>query len=185
MALAGNDHDGNGGRAGEPTPVTPAPSEANVQGEVGGADGGEELDEPRQTAAAFVTAVAWGEHLRVWDLFTAEARSLVLRVAVTRGMDERLAARLRDGTATNAERDTFLGDLVNGLRADLKGTDLDSLQFEPDADTGQPDPNRTRIMLMVPVVNPLLGAPLPVASIELVRDRGQWRVEHLFPRIQR
>jgi hypothetical protein len=143
---------------------------------------GSDPDEARRVAARFVEAVAWGEHLRVWELFSAEARRVVLRVAVTRGMDERLAARLRDDTAAHSERDTFLTDLINGLRADLRGSDLDSLDFQADPDFGQPDLDRARIMLMAPLISAALGAPLPVASIELIREAGEWRVEHLLPR---
>jgi hypothetical protein len=138
-----------------------------------------------EIAASFVTAIAWGEHVRVWELLSSEARRVVLRVAVGRGMDEALAARLRDGTAARHERETFLTDLINGLRADLRGTDLDALQYQPDPDWEQPDPDRARVMLMAPLVSALLGAPLPVASVELIKDRGEWRVEHLLPRARK
>jgi hypothetical protein len=135
-----------------------------------------------ELATAFLAAIAWGEHLRVWEMLSSEARRVVLRVAVGRGMDEALAARLRDGTAARVERDTFLTDLVNGLRADLRGNDLDSLDYQPDPDGGPVDPDRAWVMLLAPVVSVDLGASLPVASLELVRERGQWRVEHLLPR---
>jgi hypothetical protein len=186
MDSGGNDRDGNGGRPGDPAPMTselttPSPDD----GLDGGSRRGDDHDAVSAAAAAFVTAVAWGEHLLVWDLFSAEARRLVLRVAVTRGMDEQLAARLRDGTASTTERDIFLADLVNGLRADLRGADLECLQFDPPPGYDRSDPNRTRVVLMTPVVNPLLGAPLPVATIELVHERGQWRVEHLLPQAQK
>ena len=140
--------------------------------------------EPVAAAAEFVAAVAWGEHLRVWELLSPEARRVVLRVAVGRGMDDALSARLRDGTAGRAERDAFLTDLVNGLRADLRGNDLDALNYQPDPDPygDVVDPDRTRVLLVAPVVSAALGEPLPVASIELVRHDGQWRIEHLLPR---
>jgi hypothetical protein len=138
--------------------------------------------DPLETAAAFVAAIAWGEHLRVWELLSSEARRLVLRVAVTRGMDEFLAARLRDGTAVRSERDTFLTDLINGLRADLRGNDLDTLDFQADPDRERPDPDRAQVMLMAPLISAALGSSLPVASVELVREQGRWRIEHLLPR---
>jgi|SRR5579884_2268922 len=140
---------------------------------------------PAQVASEFVHAVAWGEHLEVWKLFSSEARDLVLRVAVTRGMDDRLAGRLRDGTATVAERDAFLGDLVNGLRTDLRGCDLDNLIYELDPDADGSDSNRAYLMVMTSTVNPQLGPPLPVASMELVREASRWRVERLLPRVKR
>lgn len=150
----------------------------------GGATG-DGTETPAQVAERFVAAVAWGEHLQVWDMLSSEARHLVLRVAVTRGMDDRLAGRLRDGTALGAERDTFLGDLVNGLRTDLRGCDLDTLLYEPDVDAEGQRPNRTGILLLAPTIDARLGPPLPVASVELVREDDRWRVETLRPRLQR
>ncbi len=136
-------------------------------------------------ARRFVSAVIWGEHITLWDLFGLEARRSVLRIAVSRGMDEGLAARLGDGTAGRAERDTFLTDLVNGLRADLRGNDLDALEYQPDTavdpDDKVSDRETARVMLLAPMLAGL-GAPLPVASMELVRDGGRWRVERLTPR---
>jgi hypothetical protein len=140
---------------------------------------------PAQVAERFVAAVAWGEHFQVWDMLSSEAQHLVLRVAVTRGMDDHLAGRLRDGTAMATERDAFLGDLVNGLRTDLRGCDLDTLLYEPDVDAEGQGSDRTGILLLAPTVDPRLGPPLPVASVELVREGGRWRVETLRPRIQR
>lgn len=149
------------------------------------ADGAPEAGSPVQVATAFVDAVAWGEHLELWKLFSSEAQHLVLRVAVTRGMDDRLAGRLRDGTATVSERDAFLGDLVNGLRTDLRGCDLDTLIYEADPGADTSDPNRAYLLLMTSTVNPQLGPPLPVASMELVREGSRWRVERLQPRVKR
>lgn len=132
----------------------------------------------------FVAAVAWGEHLKVWDLLGPEARATVLRVAVNRGMDEALSARLRDGTATTGERDSFLGDLVNGLRTDLAGSDLDSLDYDPDP--GPEEPGQARVLLTAPMPE-ALGLPgLPVGSVELSQEGdGQWLVERLLPRLSR
>jgi hypothetical protein len=191
MASAGNDRDAAGSadadsdadpdRQAKPVSSALRDPGANASGSMAPVDNGNRED-PLEVVASFVAAVAWGEHLRVWELLSSEARRVVLRVAVTRGMDERLAARLRDGTAVRSERDTFLTDLINGLRADLRGSDLDSLDVQPDPDLGQPDPDHARMMLMAPLVSAALGAPLPVASVELVRELGQWRIEHLLPR---
>ncbi len=134
---------------------------------------------PTDTARTFVDAVIWGEHRQVWDLFGLEARTTVLNVARKRGMDEALLARLRDGTASDSERDGFLSDLVNGLRADLAGNDLDSLEYELDPEP--PEPGRARVVLNAPLP-PTLGGSLPVASLELSSDDGVWRVERLVPR---
>jgi hypothetical protein len=145
------------------------------------AGGGDDLS----VARSFVQAIAWGEHHTIWDLLSTEGRKAVLRIAVTRGMDEGLAARMREGTAARHERDGFLQDLVNGLRTDLVGNDLDSLRYEPDPDP-EADPTRARVILVAPVPE-LLAARggLPVGSIELTRQAGAWRVERLLPRAGR
>lgn len=135
---------------------------------------------PGESARVFVQAVAWGEHHRVWEMLSTEGRRAVLRVATARGMPEALAARLRDGTADDADRDQFLGDLVNGLRADLQGTDVDALDFEVNDGL---EPGAARVVLVVPVPNPLLGAGLPAASIELRFEDGGWHVDRMVPRV--
>jgi hypothetical protein len=135
---------------------------------------------PVEVSKSFVDAVVWGEHITIWDLLAPEAQRAVITTATNRGMDERLAARLRDGTAARGERDTFLADLVNGLRADLRGNDLDAVNYELDPDAGFDDPEQARVLLLAPMLAGL-GAPLPVASIELVRQLGSWRVTRLLP----
>lgn len=137
-------------------------------------------------AREFVDAVVWGEHLKVWGLMGLEARTTVLKVAANRGMDEGLVARLRDGTASTAERDEFLADLLNGLRADLSGNDLDSLQYEEDADA--PEPGRARVVISVPVAVGFGGGSLPVGSVELATEsstngEAEWRIERLVPQV--
>lgn len=140
-------------------------------------------EQPIDTARAFVQAVAWGEHHVVWDMLTSEARRTVLTIATGRGMPEPLAARLRDGTATEAELDQFRGDLVNGFRADLLGTEIDTLEYE--VDEAPLEPGTARVMLTVPVPNPMLGRSLPTATVELRQEDadGSWRVERLVRRL--
>ena len=133
---------------------------------------------PYDTARAFVDAVIWGDHKLVWELLGLEGRTTVLRIAGERGMDEALVARLRDGMAADAERDEFLGDLVNGLRADLAGNDLDALEYE--LDTTPAEPGRSRVVIQAPL-HPFLGGFLPAASVELSNDAGEWKVERLVP----
>lgn len=133
-------------------------------------------EEAVTTARAFVDAVAWGDHTRVWELLGTAGRKTVLRIAVSNGMDDALAARLRDGTAVAAESEQFLGDLVNGLRADLRGNDLDALQYRPDP---APEPGRFRVGLALPTHALLAPEGLPVGMVELSEDDGTWRVERL------
>lgn len=135
--------------------------------------------EATSVARTFIEAIAWGEHRRVWELLGPEGRKTVLRVAVKNGMDEALAARLRDGTAGPGETEEFLAELLNGLRADLAGNDLDSLEYSADDDERS---DQVRVLLTAPVP-PLLGpVGLPVGSLELARHDGQWLVERLTPR---
>ena len=141
-----------------------------------GASGASAVDVARE----FVDAVVWGEHGKVWDLMGLEARTTVLKVASDRGMDEGLVARLRDGTASDAERDEFLADLITGLRADLAGNDLDALVYEEDAEP--PEPGRARVVILVPVAIGL-GGNLPVGSVELAIEEAEWRIQRLVPQV--
>ena len=146
---------------------------------VDGNGSGGDTGEATLVAQTFIEAIAWGEHRRVWELLGPEGRKVVLRVAVRNGMDEALAARLRDGTAGPGETEEFLAELLTGLRADLSGNDLDALEYAADDDAS---PDRVRVMMTAPVP-PLLGpVGLPVGSIELARHDGRWVVERLTPR---
>lgn len=143
----------------------------------------QEGNTPEGVAKAFVDAVAWGEHHKVWDLLSAEGRSVVLRVGAKLGMDEALIARLRDGTAATAEREEFLTDLLTGLRADLAGNDLDAVVAELDSEDPAPaEPGKARVLLVVPVPAVLNLPGLPVATAEVSDEDGQWRVDRLLPR---
>ncbi len=148
-------------------------------GAVNGSGGGGGRS-PVDTAREFVDAIVWGEHQKVWELMGIEARTTVLKVASNRGMDEALVARLRDGTAAPAERDEFLADLVNGLRADLAGNDLDVLEYEEDPEP--PEPGRARVVISVPVPAGF-GGNLPVGSVELATEDAEWRIERLVPQV--
>lgn len=128
---------------------------------------------PEGVVRRFVDAVIWGEHVIVWDLLGASLRARLLRIAVDRGMDEALAARLREGTAGVRERDLFLSDLVNGLRADLEGSDLDTLEVRPDPLSASG--NTTSHVHVVSALPPPLG-DLPVGSYELQTQDGKWRI---------
>ncbi len=137
---------------------------------------------PEEVAKAFVDAVAWGEHHRVWELLSSEGQTMVLRLGATRGLDQALAARLRDGTAATAEREEFLTDLVNGLRADLAGNDLDTLEAELDADTPSSGAGTARVLLVSPPPAALQLPGLPFASVELTEEASGWRIDRLIPR---
>ena len=136
-------------------------------------------EDATRTAQAFIEAIAWGEHRKVWELLGPEGRKTVLRVAVRNGMDEALSARLRDGTAGPTESEEFLAELVDGLRADLAGNNLDDLEYAADAEHA---PGQVRVVLTAPIP-PLLGpVGLPVGSVELAHIDNSWVVERLTPR---
>ena len=139
------------------------------------------------TTREFIDAVVWGEHRKMWELMGLEARTTVLKVAADRGMDEALVARLRDGTAADAERDEFLMDLIAGIRADLAGNDLDALEYEEDAEP--PEPGRSRVVVSVPVAIGF-GGNLPVGSVELAQESStsgepEWRIQRLVPQVSK
>lgn len=121
-------------------------------------------------ARRFVDAVIWGEHLTVWDLLSTPGREAVLATAVSRGMAPEEAARLRSGTSSVEERDAYLADLVNGLRAELAGADTDQLVYE-EVGSGS-----VRVSTPAP---PSLGAPLPVAVVHVRAVATRWFVERL------
>jgi hypothetical protein len=133
-----------------------------------------------ERARAFVDAVAWGEHHKVWELLSEDGRRTVLRVGAARGMDEGLAARLASGTASASEQDQFLADLVNGLRADLAGNDLDALEAELDPEGAEA--GRARVVLVAPLPEVLDQPGLPVATVDMAEEDGGWRVGRLIPR---
>ena len=136
------------------------------------------MSDALKTAEEFVTGIVWGEHRAVWTLLAVEGKARVLAVAANRGMDDGLSARLREGTASEAETNEFLTDLVNGLRADLAGNDLDNLLYE--AAPGAVEPGRAKVVMLVPL-HPPLGGTLPVGTVDLVNEGGTWRVEALVP----
>lgn len=78
-------------------------------------------------ARSFVDAIVWGDHLRVWELLGPQAREHVLRGASRKGLDAVAAERARQETWARGEADVFLTALLQGLRVDLSGADLDRI----------------------------------------------------------
>ena len=130
-----------------------------------------------KAAASFIDAVVWGEHHKVWELLGAQGRNEVLEVATKRGMDDALAGRLRSGTGGASETNEFLADLVNGLRGELAGNDLDNVSFE--LDPANSDSQRATVVMHVPL-HPNLGGTLPIGTLELSNDGTGWRVERMI-----
>ncbi|MGH9223555.1 MAG: hypothetical protein ACRD2W_07155 [Acidimicrobiales bacterium] len=136
------------------------------------------FDEAVPVAEDFIEAVVWGEHNKVWDLIGTTGRSEVLEVATKRGMDEGLAARLAVDNGSPSETREFLADLVNGLRSELAGNDLDSITYEVDEDRSEA--GRAAVKMFVPL-HKLLGGTLPIGTLYLVPENDTWRVERLIP----
>jgi hypothetical protein len=137
-----------------------------------------QADGAMKAAAQFIDAVVWGDHNIVWQLIGTEGRTEVLEVATKRGMDEGLAARLKGDTGSPAETNEFLADLVNGLRSELSGNDLDSITYE--LDEAETEGDKAVIKLHVPL-HPLLGGTLPIGTLFLTTEGGEWRVSRLIP----
>ncbi len=131
-----------------------------------------------KAAEQFIDAVVWGDHNLVWKLIGTDGRQEVLEVATKRGMDEGLATRLATDAGSPAETNEFLADLVNGLRSELSGNDLDRITYELEADESGVD--RAVVKLHVPL-HPLLGGTLPIGTLFLVTEGGEWRVSRLVP----
>ena len=138
---------------------------------------GRESSEPLDVARAFLSAIAWGEHTTVWETLSTQARLAVLHVAERRGLDPRLSARLREGTAGAVERDEFLSDLLHGLRSELAGVDLEALGCVLGGPGSTVD--GSVLVHLVTDVPPELGDPLPAGRVELVLDSGRWSVVRL------
>lgn len=136
------------------------------------------VEQATATATDFIDAIVWGDHNKVWRLLGAEGRTEVLEVATKRGMDEGLAARLAADAGSPAETNEFLVDLVNGLRAELAGNDLDHLTYE--VNEAETTAERAAIVMHVQL-HPLLGGTLPVGTLYLGTEGGEWRVERLIP----
>jgi hypothetical protein len=135
------------------------------------------------TARAFIDAIVWGEHVRVWELFGPDAREHVLRAANRKGMDAVAAERARLGTWSVEESDQFLSSLVRGLRVDLSGVDLDQIHVVDDAET-QPD-GSVRYRLESTTLLPVEltgGAHWAAGAVHLSLQDSVWRVLRLEPR---
>lgn len=129
-------------------------------------------------AEEFIDGVVWGDHNKVWELIGTGGRDEVLDIATKRGMDEALADRLKSNIGSAAETNEFLADLVNGLRAELAGNDLDHITYE--IDTEQTASGRAAVKMFVPL-HPLLGGTLPIGTLFLVTEGDAWKVERLIP----
>lgn len=81
-----------------------------------------------EAANRFVQAIAWGEHVVVWQMLSEDGRQFVLEAGGRRGLDPLQAERLRQGTSPQDELDSFLTGLLHGLRVDFSAVPLDEVR---------------------------------------------------------
>lgn len=132
-------------------------------------------------AAAFLQAIAWGEHTTIWELLSDDGRRAALSVAVDNGLDRVAAGRIHDDLADPAEREEFLRQLVGGLRRDLRSVDLPNLSI--DAGTLIETGSTASIAFTSPSTIP--GTEGWAAGLLLLSrngDRG-WCIDRLEPRL--
>lgn len=128
----------------------------------------------------FFEAVANADGDALWEVFSDDARAFVLNLAMEQGMAFDLATALRDGTASGEERSEYLTNLVEGIRQDLRGLDVDNLTYEMRSEA---ETDKIRVSYLVEVAaGPDGGHRIPAGSLLLVRDEGRWAVDRLIPR---
>lgn len=140
-----------------------------------------DVDEARSRAQAFLDAIVWGRHTELWELLGRNGRDTVLRVALGNGLDRVVAGRLRDGSANPVDRDAFLGQLLEGLRRDLRSVELDVLTLADDVEWVGDD--EVRIELVVPSTIPGTGSWSGGHLVLAPEDERGWRVDRVEPRL--
>ena len=142
-----------------------------------------ETGSPHATAVAFIDAIVWGEHHRVWELLGPEAREHALATAARRGMDAVAAARARQGTWGVEESDRFLSALVRGLRVDLAGTDINTVEVVDDPELGVDGAIRFRLETATLLPHEITGgAKWAAGGVIVAEAEGRWLVRRLEPR---
>ena len=135
--------------------------------------------DPAAVAGAFVAAIAWGEHTTVWELLSETGRSVALAVAQVNGLDRVAAGRIRDGLANPLELEDFLGQLLGGLRHDLRSVDIAEIILG--ACTPAPGGATATVELTVPSLLPGTDS-WPAGTVVCSHDgAGGWRVDRLEP----
>lgn len=133
-----------------------------------------------KVADQFFDAIANSDGEALWSAFSDDARSFVLNLAIQQGMEFDLATAIRDGTASEAQRGEYLGNLVSGIRQDLRQLDLDDLTYEMHAEA-ETDQIRVRFLVEV-AAGPDGGHRIPAGSLMVVHEEDGWAVDRLVPR---
>ncbi|MGI8427336.1 MAG: hypothetical protein ACR2FO_08495 [Actinomycetota bacterium] len=161
--------------------------EEPFQGLPEGADPGVEALEQAsegalQIAEQFLLTVAAGDARAMWALFSETSQAYIIGLGHERGMDFDLTSRLKQGTATDEEVDTFLGDLMYGIQHDLSGVDFSRLAFESKAEPEAPMQVRVNYLVRLGPEMAGMQTAIPAGSILLSFQYDQWKVERLVPR---
>lgn len=134
-----------------------------------------------ERANAFVHAIQWAEHTRVWALLSEQGRTTALSVGVSNGLDRVTAARIRDDVSDPVELEEFLTRLLGGIRRDLRSVDIDRL------DVGDVTFADDATSAVVELTNPstIPGTPhWSAGQLEMsIGDDGEWFVDRLVPRV--
>ena len=146
--------------------------------EDGNGQSASEFEGALKVAAEWIDAIVWGDHPKVWALSGVEGRTELLDIGTKRGMDEGLASRISTDAASPSEMNEFLADLLNGLRAELAGNDLDNVTYEISEEETTPD--RAAVKMFVPLVA-YFGGTLPIGTVYIVQEGADWKVAKLIP----
>jgi hypothetical protein len=132
---------------------------------------------PIGLARRFLAAVREGKTDELWDLLSPAARTHVLDVGEQIGVPASIIGRMRIGTADDAVRSTFLDEVLVGIRADLRDSDLDRLEPE----LVDRDDHSARVGLVEPIgdgVGPPMP-PLPAAWLVVSRHERGWVIDRI------
>lgn len=132
-------------------------------------------------AARFITAIVWGEHLIVWELLSGSGRDTVLEAGGRRGMDPIQVQRIRLGTSSTEEMDTFLTGLLHGLRVDFSSVQLDSVV--PRAEVVALADDSVEVGLECPAS--FGDGSWAAGSLILSTDGGRWLIDRVKPLVSR
>lgn len=137
----------------------------------------------RAAAESFVHAVVWGEHTVLWDLLSDQGRATALAVARRNGLDRVVASRIQDDLADPSELDDFLGQLLEGVRRDLRSVDTNEIRVAEVSMTGTGMGTANAVATLV-VPSLLPGPDWAAGHLDLRCDAGgRWRVDRLEPRL--
>jgi hypothetical protein len=132
---------------------------------------------PESVGVAFLSAIRSGDGPAVWELLGPAARAYVLDLGERIGVPAEVVGRMRIGTADEADRVVFLGDVVAGLRVDFERADLDRLEVEVVEVTDE----TARVALVQPIgdgFGPPMP-PIPAAWLHLGPERDGRPIERV------